>query len=239
MCTAGSWCVPTADDSLLPLLNLTQVALSAGNVAPVVDLSVNTAVAVERRRLFFAQAAADATEEHIKQWFSQYGTVESVQLFSEAANGISSGYGYVTMSTNEQAAAALAAVQQNPQLQTPVGFLNVSWPLDDAGAAAPAAAAAATSPNPMSNLVANAERTVSELLQLLFGKLCTACCLQHVNSCGDCLVLAAMHLVVGQLIVKLKMRAAALADVMMHSCVLTGLHVLTVPWDPSALWSVA
>jgi RNA recognition motif-containing protein len=130
-----------------------------------VDLSVSTTIAApeERRRLFFAQAAADASEEHIRQWFSQYGAVESVQLFSEATNGISSGCGYITMATSEQAAAALAAVQQNPQLQTPVGFLNVSWPLDEAGAAAPiaTAAAAATSGNPMSALAANADRTVS------------------------------------------------------------------------------
>jgi hypothetical protein len=146
-----------------------------------VDLPISTATAApeERRRLFFAQAAADASEEHIRQWFSQYGAVESVQLFSEATNGISSGCGYITMSTNEQAAAALAAVQQNPQLQTPVGFLNVSWPLDEAGAAAPTATAAAvTSGNSMSNLVANADRTVSRswLLRLAVQVLHKAVC---------------------------------------------------------------
>uniref|UniRef100_A0A383VEA1 RRM domain-containing protein n=1 Tax=Tetradesmus obliquus TaxID=3088 RepID=A0A383VEA1_TETOB len=183
---SGSLCAVSLatneDDSTLTVVPVvSNVALSAGNPAPAADKSANTATAGERRRLFFAQAAADATEEHIKQWFSQYGLVESVQLFNEATNGISSGYGYVTMSSNEQAAAALAAVQQNPQLQTPVGFLNVSWPLDEPGAAAPTAAAAAagTSPNPMSSLAANADRTLffakvpptalASEVELLFG----------------------------------------------------------------------
>jgi hypothetical protein len=175
-----------ADDSLLPLLNLMQVALSTGNAVAAVDQSLNAAAAGERRRLFFAQAAADASEEHIKQWFSQYGPVESVQLFSEATHGSTSGYGYVTMATSEQAEAALAAVQQNPQMKTPVGFLNVSWPLDEAGAAAPAAAASATSPNPMSSLEANADRTVSNCR-------CSSCgwsAWQHMHVCPRSVIAA-------------------------------------------------
>ncbi|KAF6258452.1 hypothetical protein COO60DRAFT_1701321 [Scenedesmus sp. NREL 46B-D3] len=182
---SGSLCAVSLatneDDSAITVVPVvSNVALSAGNATPAADEAVSTkAASGQRRRLFFAQAAADASEEQIKQWFSQYGSVESVQLFTEATNGISSGCGYITMSTNEQAAAALAAVQQNPQLQTHVGFLNVSWPLDEAGAAAPTAAAATASQNPMSSLAANADRTLffakvpptalASEVELLFG----------------------------------------------------------------------
>lgn len=136
-----------------------QVALSATPA----DQQGLSAASNSSRRLFFAQASSDATEEQIKQWFSQYGVVESVQLLNDSSSGHSSGCGYITMGTSEQAAAALAAIQQNQQLPSPVGFLNVSYPLADelASAAAPSAA------SQMSSLVANADRTVSVFIMLL------------------------------------------------------------------------
>eukprot|EP00879_Flechtneria_rotunda_P020981 GHRR01022094.1.p1 GENE.GHRR01022094.1~~GHRR01022094.1.p1 ORF type:complete len:243 (+),score=74.88 GHRR01022094.1:328-1056(+) len=105
-----------------------------------------------RRRLFFAQASKECKEEHLKAWFSQYGVVEQVHLYNDNSNSLSSGCGYITMVTHEQAALALAAVQNKPQLPNPIGLLNVSWALTSDGTANMA--------SPPSQLVANADRTV-------------------------------------------------------------------------------
>lgn len=113
-----------------------------------------------KRRLFFAQAAQQTTEQQLTAWFSQFGTVEQVELYRDLnantnSGNTNSGYGYVTMATSEQAAAALSAVQQNPPAGCPVQYLNLSCPVTVAveDPSAPAV-------DPHTTLVANANRTV-------------------------------------------------------------------------------
>lgn len=109
-----------------------------------------------RRRLFFAQAAQDVTESQLLSWFQQFGVVEQIELVGENGGTAGIGHGYITMGTNEQAAAALAAVQQNPQAGCPVGYLNYSSPVT-------VAAEDGTACNGQAALAANADRTVSLL----------------------------------------------------------------------------
>eukprot|EP00775_Hariotina_reticulata_P011976 gene11976-12119_t len=125
------------------------------------------------------QLPADCTEDHIRAVFGQYGVVEQVQMYSDASSTPNTGCGYVTMASQEQAASALAALQQNHSLPAPLSCLAVSWALAVEQQQQPQAWG-----SPQSSLVANAGRTVffakvppsavsSEVEQLFaaFGKL--------------------------------------------------------------------
>eukprot|EP00878_Enallax_costatus_P000544 GHUV01000639.1.p1 GENE.GHUV01000639.1~~GHUV01000639.1.p1 ORF type:complete len:701 (+),score=275.00 GHUV01000639.1:70-2172(+) len=107
-----------------------------------------------KRRLFFAQAAQEITEQQLSAWFIQFGTVEQVELYRDLNNS-NSGYGYITMATSEQAAAALSAVQQHPQAGCPVQYLNLSCPVTVA-----VEDPSAPTVDPHTTLVANADRTL-------------------------------------------------------------------------------
>lgn len=110
----------------------------------------------DKRRLFFAQAAPDASEEQLSAWFSQYGVVEQIELYKDNDGSANTGYGYILMATSEQAAAALAAAQQNPLGNCPVKYLNLSCP-----ATVTVEDSAVQNSSPHSTLMANADRTVS------------------------------------------------------------------------------
>lgn len=108
-----------------------------------------------RKRLFFAQASPEASEEHLSAWFSQYGVVEQIELYKDNSGSGNPGYGYISMGNSEQAAAALNAAQQNPQGNCPVKYLNLSCPVTVA-----VEDSSAQNSSPHTNLVANADRTV-------------------------------------------------------------------------------
>lgn len=59
----------------------------------------------DNRQLFFARAPVLTTEAELKQLFSQFGEVESINLFRERRTHASKGCGFVTMGTREQAVA--------------------------------------------------------------------------------------------------------------------------------------
>jgi hypothetical protein len=110
-----------------------------------------------RRRLLFTQAPTDCTEDVIKAWLSQFGTVEQLQMYGENGSVIGSNCGLVTMSTSEAAAAVVAAVLGNMQLPAAFQKLSVNWVVqsDEHGTMSSDAHVMPTS------LAANADRTVS------------------------------------------------------------------------------
>lgn len=52
-----------------------------------------------------------ATQEELEELFGQYGQVEKVDIISDRFTGKSRGFGFVEMTTGEEAQAAITALQ--------------------------------------------------------------------------------------------------------------------------------
>lgn len=65
------------------------------------------------RKIYVGNLPFTLTETALKDLFSQYGTVESVKIVTNAFDGRSKGFGFVEMSTEEEAAAAVQALNNN------------------------------------------------------------------------------------------------------------------------------
>ena len=62
------------------------------------------------RKLYVGNLPFSATEEDISTKFSQCGTVESAKLITDRDTGRSKGFGFVEMSGDNEAAAAISAL---------------------------------------------------------------------------------------------------------------------------------
>jgi hypothetical protein len=60
------------------------------------------------RKLFVGNLPFSATDETLRELFSQSGTVESAQVIMDKFSGRSKGFGFVEMSTDEEAQQAVA-----------------------------------------------------------------------------------------------------------------------------------
>ncbi len=63
-------------------------------------------------KLYVGNLAFQTSSEELQTMFAQAGTVESVSLIEDRETGRSRGFGFVEMSTKEEGAAAIAAVQR-------------------------------------------------------------------------------------------------------------------------------
>ena len=61
-------------------------------------------------KLYVGGLPYSATEPQLQELFAQHGTVESARLITDKFTGQSRGFGFVEMSTPEEATAAIAAV---------------------------------------------------------------------------------------------------------------------------------
>jgi len=59
------------------------------------------------KKLYVGGLSYDTAEETLKQTFAQAGTVETVKVIMDRDSGRSKGFGFVEMSTNEEAAKAI------------------------------------------------------------------------------------------------------------------------------------
>jgi RNA recognition motif-containing protein len=59
------------------------------------------------KKLFVGNLSFKTTDDELKQFFSRVGTCESASVVSDRATGRSRGFGFVEMSTDEEAARAL------------------------------------------------------------------------------------------------------------------------------------
>ena len=59
------------------------------------------------KKLYVGSLPYEATEDQIKEHFSQAGTVESVNIISDKFSGKSKGFGFVEMSSDEEAEKAI------------------------------------------------------------------------------------------------------------------------------------
>jgi len=59
------------------------------------------------KKLYVGGLSYDTTEETLKQSFAQAGTVETANIIMDRDSGRSKGFGFVEMSTNEEATKAI------------------------------------------------------------------------------------------------------------------------------------
>jgi RNA recognition motif-containing protein len=78
-------------------------------------------------RIFVGSLSFDASEEDLKQAFSAFGTVVSTYIPVDRMTGRKRGFGFVEMSTNEEAAKAIAGLNNQPICGRPV-VLNEAQP---------------------------------------------------------------------------------------------------------------
>lgn len=62
------------------------------------------------KKLFVGNLAYSVTSEDLEQLFAQHGAVSSAQVIEDRATGRSKGFGFVEMSNDQEATAAIAAL---------------------------------------------------------------------------------------------------------------------------------
>jgi cold-inducible RNA-binding protein len=66
------------------------------------------------RKVYVGNLRYSATEEDLRRLFAPFGTVRFAQVMKDPATGRSRGFGFVEMSTPEEARAAVAALHGQP-----------------------------------------------------------------------------------------------------------------------------
>jgi RNA recognition motif-containing protein len=62
------------------------------------------------KKIFVGNFSFSTTEADLRQWFAPYGAVESVSVVTDRDTGRSRGFGFVEMPNNNEAEAAIAAL---------------------------------------------------------------------------------------------------------------------------------
>jgi RNA recognition motif-containing protein len=62
------------------------------------------------KKLYVGNLGYDVTDNDLQQLFASHGTVESASVISDRSTGQSKGFGFVEMSSNAEADAAIAAL---------------------------------------------------------------------------------------------------------------------------------
>jgi len=59
------------------------------------------------KKLYVGNLPFSATEDSLKESFSRFGTVESVNIITDRSTGQSKGFGFIELSTKQEAAEAI------------------------------------------------------------------------------------------------------------------------------------
>ena len=62
------------------------------------------------KKLYVGNLAYDVTDSELEQMFAPHGTVQSAQVIMDRDTGRSKGFGFVEMRTDQEAQAAIAAL---------------------------------------------------------------------------------------------------------------------------------
>ena len=62
------------------------------------------------KKLYVGNMGYDVSNSDLEQMFGAHGTVESVQIITDRSTGRSKGFGFIEMSSDEEAAAAIGAL---------------------------------------------------------------------------------------------------------------------------------
>ncbi len=80
------------------------------------------------KKLYVGNLSYDVDQETLVELFSAYGTVESVNLITDRATGQSKGFGFVEMSDEGEANAAIAGLNETDQMGRPIKVAEASPP---------------------------------------------------------------------------------------------------------------
>src|SRR5258708_33466933 len=64
------------------------------------------------KKLFVGNLSWNLTNDDLRELFGEFGTVEEAFVLTDKFSGRSKGFGFVTMSTDEEASAAVAGLHQ-------------------------------------------------------------------------------------------------------------------------------
>ncbi len=67
---------------------------------------------VNPRKLFVGNLSWNLTSDDLRQLFAEFGTVEDAVVLTDKFSGRSKGFGFVTMSTDEEAQAAIEGLNE-------------------------------------------------------------------------------------------------------------------------------
>ncbi|MCH8804862.1 MAG: RNA-binding protein [Planctomycetes bacterium] len=67
------------------------------------------------RKLYVGNLGYDVTDSDLQQMFAEHGTVDSASVINDRDTGRSKGFGFVEMSSDEEAEAAIAALDGKEQ----------------------------------------------------------------------------------------------------------------------------
>lgn len=84
------------------------------------------------KNIFVANLSFGATEDAVRLLFEQYGTIERVSIIIDRDTGQSRGFGFVEMSSNDEALRAIAALDGR-ELDGRVLKVNEARPREDRG----------------------------------------------------------------------------------------------------------
>ncbi|MDR2865075.1 MAG: RNA-binding protein [Spirochaetaceae bacterium] len=66
------------------------------------------------KKLYIGNLSYQTTEESLRNYFAGFGTVESAQIVKDRESGNSKGFGFVEMSLDDEAAAAIQEANGKP-----------------------------------------------------------------------------------------------------------------------------
>jgi RNA recognition motif-containing protein len=84
------------------------------------------------KKLYVGNMSYDVDNSALEQLFAAHGTVESVNIISDRATGRSKGFGFVEMSSDEEAQAAMTALDGHDVGGRPLK-VNEAKPKDSSG----------------------------------------------------------------------------------------------------------
>ena len=83
-------------------------------------------------KLYVGNLKYSVSSSDLESLFSQYGTVQSAQVIQDRDTGRSKGFGFVEMSTDAEAQAAIAGLNEQPHDGRPLA-VNEARPREDRG----------------------------------------------------------------------------------------------------------
>lgn len=84
------------------------------------------------RKLYVGNLSYDVGEQDLEELFAQFGTVQSANVITDRDTGRSKGFGFVEMGTDEEAQAAISALDGQPHKGRPL-TVNEARPRPDRG----------------------------------------------------------------------------------------------------------
>jgi len=84
------------------------------------------------KRLYVGNLSYSMSDADLQQLFAEYGAVESARVITDRQTGRSRGFGFVEMTNNEEAEAAIAALN-GQEFEGRALTVNEAKPRDDRG----------------------------------------------------------------------------------------------------------